>query len=525
MANKFLFAPFRGRHSGKVDTRNLAGGEAYKYADRQKLAQLAVTGTIGDLYYQNAEMELDQVLQAAEAVSDEFLAKTAVYARQKGRMKDLPALLLSVLTSRDPVLLSRAFPQVVTNGKMLRNFVQIMRSGQTGRKSLGTRPKALVRGWLNSASEYQLLQASIGNDPSLADVIKMVHPKPRDEERAALFAWLIGKPCDVGKLPENVQDYVAYKENPKGRDVPDVPFQMLTHLPLSKDDWTKLALNGSWNMVRMNLNTFLRHGVFEGTLFGKAHAVQQVADILKDPQRIRKANAFPYQLLTSYQALSSDMPVEIRDAMHEAMELSVANVPSFKRRVVVCPDVSGSMGSPVTGYRKGASTQTRCIDVAALVSSAILRQNRDAMVLPFEVSVRNVVLEARDTIMTNAQKLMEQWGGGTNCAAPLEWLNKNGQAPDLVILVSDNQSWAGAQGGATTGVMREWMVLKRRNPEAKMVCIDIAPYGTTQAQSRPDILNVGGFSDAVFDQIAAFAEGRMNADQWVGEIEAIDLAS
>jgi len=523
MANKTLFASQRGRFSGKADARNLAGGKAYTYEDRHKLAQLAATGSIGNTFYQSAELELEAVLKAADMVPDAFLAKTAVYARQKGRMKDLPALLLAVLASRDAVLLAKAFPHVVTDGRMLRNFVQIMRSGQTGRKSLGTRPKALVRGWLNAATEYQLLQASIGNDPSLADVIKMVHPKPRDAERDALFAWLIGKPCDVENLPEQVRAYVAFKENPNGQALPDVPFQMLTHLPLSREGWTKLAERGSWNMVRMNLNTFLRHGVFEGARFEKTPAVRLVADILKDPKRIRKARAFPYQLLTGFQALSDDMPAEIREAMHEAMEISVANVPALKGQVVVCPDVSGSMVSPVTGYRKGATTATRCIDVAALVAAAVLRRNRGATVLPFEVKVRPVKLTGRDTVMTNARKLTEQWGGGTNCAAPLAWLNAKRRAPDLVILVSDNQSWAGVQSGHQTGVMREWETLKRRNPDAKMVCIDIAPYGSTQAKSRPDILNIGGFSDAVFDQVAAFAKGTMNADQWVGEIDAIDL--
>ena len=32
-----------------------------------------------------------------------------------------------------------------------------------------------------------------------------------------------------------------------------------------------------------------------------------------------------------------------------------------------------------------------------------------------------------------------------------------------------------------------------------------------------------GFSDAVFDQIAAFATGRMAPDHWVGEIRAVQL--
>ncbi|MFW8695494.1 DUF1800 family protein, partial [Mesorhizobium japonicum] len=52
---------------------------------------------------------------------------------------------------------------------------------------------APVQNWLNRATERQLLQASIGNQPSLADVVKMVHPKPAEAWRGAFFAWLIGK--------------------------------------------------------------------------------------------------------------------------------------------------------------------------------------------------------------------------------------------------------------------------------------------------------------------------------------------
>ena len=96
MANKSLFASLKGRFGSETNAVNLAGGNAYKYDDQHKLAQLAVTGTIGDLYYQDAEMELATVLQVANAVPDEFLAKTAVYARQQGKMKDLPALLLAI---------------------------------------------------------------------------------------------------------------------------------------------------------------------------------------------------------------------------------------------------------------------------------------------------------------------------------------------------------------------------------------------------------------------------------------------
>ena len=114
-------------------------------------------------------------------------------------------------------------------------------------------------------------------------------------------------------------------------------------------------------------------------------------------------------------------------------------------------------------------------------------------------------------------------GGGTNCSAPLALLNREQAAVDLVVMVSDNESWADPARGRGTATMAEWAKLKQRNPQAKLVCIDIQPYATVQARERPDVLNIGGFSDQVFDQIVDFVAGRMGPDHWVGQIRAIDL--
>ena len=50
---------------------------------------------------------------------------------------------------------------------------------------------------------------------------------------------------------------------------------------------------------------------------------------------------------------------------------------------------------------------------------------------------------------------------------------------------------------------------------------DLQAYTTTQAPEREDILNVGGFSDAVFSVVAAFLSG--DAGRFVAEVEAIEL--
>src|SRR5881394_3501686 len=122
-------------------------------------------------------------------------------------MKDMPALLCAVLSVRSPGLMAEVFDRVIDSPKMLRNFVQIMRSGVVGRKSLGTLPKRLVTQWLANRSDDALFTGSVGNDPSLADIVKMVHPKPATQTRAALFAYLIGREYVAADLPALVQAY------------------------------------------------------------------------------------------------------------------------------------------------------------------------------------------------------------------------------------------------------------------------------------------------------------------------------
>ncbi len=524
MANKTIFASLAGRLIPAATARNRAGAPAYGYEPRHKLAQLAATGTLGQTFYVDAETQLADILAVVREVEPAFVARAAIYARRHGHMKDVPALLVALLSQGASPEAARAFAAafrgVVDDGRMLRNVVQIMRSGVTGRKSLGTRPKRLVQGWLDAASDRTILRASVGQSPSLADVVKMVHPKPADAGRRALYGWLIGKPYDVAALPAAAAEVEAFRRD-NARPVPDVPFQMLTALPLTREHWAAIGFRAGWQMLRMNLNTFARHGAFEVGGF-TAH----VAGRLRDKEAIRRARVFPYQLMVAHASAGKGVPAPVREALQDAMEVAVSNVPEIAGRVVVCPDVSGSMSSPVTGYRPGASSVVRCIDVAALVAAAVLRANPSARVLPFEHRVVEMDLHPRGSVMTNAAKLAAVGGGGTDCSAPLRLLAAERAQVDLVVFVSDNQSWVDGTGvdRAGTGTMRAWEALRARNPGAKLVCIDLQPYGTTQAAGRPEVLNVGGFSDAVFDVVARFVEGEHGADTWTREIEAIDLA-
>ena len=525
MANLDLFSSLIKRASKRskttpADAINAAGGMAYQRSDKQTLAQYVTTGCLTGTFYATAQEQLTEVTRLCAQVEPAFLARAAVYAREQGFMKDMPALLLAVLASRDGALFEAVFHRVCDNGKMVRNFVQIVRSGATGRKSLGTRPKRAVQRWLRTRNDTQLLAASVGNSPSLADIVKMVHPTPDTPSRRALYGWLLGRKHEAGDLPAVVREFEDFKAG-RTKQPPDVPFQMLTAKALGKHQWRAIADAASWQMTRMNLNTFMRHEVFDD-----AALTRRIAHRLGSAEQVKRARAFPYQLMMAYKQSDPKLPRIVREALQDAMEAAIANVPAIDGKVYLLPDVSGSMHSPVTGHRDGATTKVRCIDVAALVAAAFLRRNRDAEVLPFHDRVLKSTLSASDGVLKNAEALAKLPSGGTDCSVPLRVLNERKARGELVIFISDNESWidrSGARKGRGTGVLHEWDQFRQRNPRARLVCIDVQPSATTQAPDRPDILNVGGFSDAVFELVAAFARGGLGPDHWVGVIDAVTI--
>jgi 60 kDa SS-A/Ro ribonucleoprotein len=229
------------------------------------------------------------------------------------------------------------------------------------------------------------------------------------------------------------------------------------------------------------------------------------------------------------------VPQKIKAALHQAAEIACGNVPELPGPVLIGLDTSGSMSSAVTGNRgRGATSKMRCVDVAALFAAAILRRNPDSVVVPFDTAAYEAKVDLQDTILSLAERLAKYGGGGTDCSLPLAQANSKYAKRRFagVVLVSDNQSWVyagrafgyGRQGA--TGVMTEWQKfvanqqwLGSNGP--KLVCIDLQAYTTTQAPEREDILNIGGFSDAVFSVVASFLSG--DAGRFVAEVEAVEL--
>ncbi|MGE3820026.1 MAG: TROVE domain-containing protein [Isosphaeraceae bacterium] len=541
MANKKLFRSAKS-HLPTADAVNQAGGLAYALSPKHALAQLAATGCFNGTFYADATDQLDRLEALAGQVDDAlFLAKLAVYSRRRAFMKDMPAALLLLLAKRDTVLFQRAFDRVVDNGRILRTTFQMVRSGRFGRKGLSASLQRAFQRWLNQASPGALLSASIGRDPSLRDVLRMARPTPADNSRRALFGWLTDKPQDrwapatADDLPADVKALAAYRAAPTESEQVAIlkesggslRWDLLADAAKGPAVWKAIARLMGPQALRMNLNTLQRHGVLADPV-----ELKLVVDRIGDAEEVRRSRQFPYQYLAAYLNAGEEIPQSVKGALAKAAEAACGSVPAMPGPVLIGLDVSGSMSSPITGHRaRGSTSKVRCVDAAAVFAAAVLRRNPNSLLIPFDDRAHVAKVDPSDSILSLAQRLAAYGGGGTDCSIPLKEAVTRHAKRKLVgcVLVSDNMSWIGQGRHGSTQLMTAWrefvknqVRLKGADVEGpKLVCLDLQPSGTAQAPESSDVLNVGGFSDAVFTVIASFLGD--GPARFVAEVEAVEV--
>lgn len=526
MANKNMFSNHstdRGSATvQKADTRNPAGGLAYKLSPRQALAQIAAVSMMGNSFYQNSEEIFNAlvVLASHPDNTDEFIAKAAIYARQNGYMKDTAAILTAMLHARKSPYFEQAFNGAIDSPRVLRTFVQIVRSGRLGRTSLGATGKRAISGWFNRKSPHALIRGSVGNDPSLHDVIYLAHPKPENAEKGAVIGYLAGKvPGTDEQLPSFIRQYEKFRAKP-GKTLPEgIPFRMLTDLELTDAQWRQIGYGMSITELVYNLSTLDRHNAFKDEAF-----VEHVVERLMDHKAIADQKIMPHTLMNAY--FSGDAPMAVKGALDHAIIMSLDNIPYLGENIVIAVDVSGSMVAPINGQYasfSGSGRVVRAIDVASLFAAAIRMRYPNAKILQFDTSTRELNLNLSETISGYIEQVAVI-GGGTDCSSPIKKVAKAGFPVDTFLMLSDNMSWAGDDGRyGATGAAEAWNKIVENNPHARFIGMDLATSGTTQVPSMENVLHIGGFTGSVFDVIGAFVNSR-DPNAFVSAIDEISLS-
>ena len=95
-------------------------------------------------------------------------------------------------------------------------------------------------------------------------------------------------------------------------------------------------------------------------------------------------------------------------------------------------------------------------------------------------------------------------------------MNELRSTADLVLFVTANRSWTdfgatpSGRGKRIATMAEEWMLFRARNRRARLVLIDLQAQGMTRAPGHPEVLQIGGFSDAMLRVVSLFAAGKLD---------------
>lgn len=207
------------------------------------------------------------------------------------------------------------------------------------------------------------------------------------------------------------------------------------------------------------------------------------------------------------------VPPALNNCLETAVKHSTSNIPAFDddTRVCIACDTSGSMMSPISnnsvieGYDLalffGAIMKYRC-------PNAIIGMFGDTW-LPVDMP--------KNAIMRNVMKMRNlegRVGYSTNGHKVIEWLIENSKAMDKVIIFTDCQLWNSESNDASLG--GAWKTYKETiAPNARLYLFDLDGYGTNpiDVDAEKDVYCIAGWSDKVFDMLAAIENGKSVIDE------------
>jgi hypothetical protein len=465
-------------------TENLENALAFKPSAKMELYLRSCAGFLEDKYYTKSSEQLEGLRRAIFKTDRSFTVKLAKYVRNQMYLRSIPMVLLAEATQErfpgdkkgvDKSIITKYTPSIVKRADELTETVAYYLA-QIGKGNKKNMANALKKGLANAFSnfdEYQFAKYNRGGDVKLKDVVRLVHPKPADDERKALYKRILE---DELKTPETWEVEISTKGS-------------------TAENWNAIAPKMGIMALMRNLRNFEQKGAKE--------ALKIARDKLRDKDVIKKSKQLPFRF---YSALQNVSESATRDAILEAMELSIANIPKLEGSVAIYADTSGSMGTPVS--RKGT---VKCLDIATLMAAMACHiASDDYYAAAFATECVQAPISKRDSVLTNAEKIkrVNTRGCGTEAWKCINQLRTGKKVMDTVIIFSDMQCYnrSASMWGNSSSLAEEWVKYKREvAPKAILYSVDLAGYGTLQfPENEYDVIQIAGWSDRIFDLINSY---------------------
>lgn len=495
---------------------NNAGYPVYEISALEQLQRFLVLGTASNTYYVHRNTLLQENVDNIKTLFDSTqyrealsLIKTiSISGRAPKVSPTLFALALAFAAKSEATrkLAADIFPEIVRTQSHLFEFISYVRT----LRGMGRILRNAIRYWYQNqpteALAYQMVKYRNRNGYTTRDVLRLVKPKPRNEERSELYAFGADK-----HRPTRIKIIEAFK---RAQSSTEVTLDLIKELSLPREALPTEWLNNPdvWRAMlpTMPLTAMIRN-------LGKMASLELltpmsaessiVIEKLNDQQLLTSSRIHPFNVLLAWSTYSSGNGIKgsltwkvnpmISTALEQAFYKTFGNVTPAGKRTLIGLDVSGSMEQTIMGSHISAATAAAALTLLAVKTEPL------CLVKAFSTQLVPLNLDASDNLTTIRAKTKMPFGG-TDCAAPILWAQKNNVPIDTFIIITDNETWA----GHISPVLALKQYRAKLGIQAKLIVVGLTATRFSIADPLDlDMMDVVGFDAAVPDIINSFSKG------------------
>ena len=478
---------------------NYEGEKAFVLTPQLELYSVVVTAALTDNFYESAGAQLQRITELIAKNDATFVAKLAVYAREKMHLRSVPIVLAVELAKQHSgdSLISALTARIVQRADEITELLAYYAQSNQRRnvKQLNKLSKQLQKGLaeaFNHFDEYQFAKYNRAAAVKLKDALFLVHPKAKDESQQILFDKIVKDELQTPYTWEVEMSALGQQSFESTKQRQDAV----------KGKWEELIFSNKIGYMALlrNLRNILEAEVSK-------EALNKVCSYLSNPNAIAKSRQLPFRFLSAYRELKelkNGNVSMVLNALEDAVLQTAANIAGYDEntKVVIAADVSGSMQTSVS-----ARSKVQRFDIGLML--AMLLQSRCANVMTgmFGDSWK-VINVAKKNIIGNVMEFRRREGEvgyATNGYLVVEDLLNRKHVVDKVMMFTDCQLW---NSNNNTNISNLWKKYKMVAPTAKMYLFDLAGYGNTPLNvMKDDVYLISGWSDKIFEVLNAIENG------------------
>lgn len=508
------------RQADPRQARNNAGGHVFTITPEQRVRRFLTLGTDSGTYYASAR---DLTADNAQTVIDmarndpRLLVDTIVDVSTRGAApRQNPALF--ALAAAASVGDDRAYALdqlhlVARTGTHLFLFARYVEQFRGWGRGL----RRAVASWYTRRDvdhlAYQAVKYRQREGWSHRDLLRLAHPHTLDPATKATFEWIC-RGTTSEATPSLIGGFLAAQA--PGADMPalirehSLTWEMLPDATLTDTATWEALLDvgmGATALMRQ-LPRLTRLGLLPPV----GGRTSEVANLLADPDRLRRGRVHPVNVLVAQRTYASGHSArgdsewaptrQIIDALDAAFYAAIRAVEPSGKRTMLALDVSGSMGwAPI------ANMPITPREASAALALVQLATEPDAAAYAFTAgrgSIAPLPISPRQRLDDAIRVVTDMPFGGTDCALPMTHALRAGLEFDHFVVYTDNETWAGR-------IHPHQALQQYRNKAgipARLTVVGMTATDFSIADpSDPGMLDVAGFDAAVPQLIADFARG------------------